>query len=68
LLEVNGRACGADRSPNGLAAAVSGGEPMVPGKLLLTFGGLPGLPVIDLWLMRRHIRSASRQPQTREDD
>jgi len=32
---------------------MSGAEILILGKLVLTFSALLGLPVLDLWLMRR---------------
>lgn len=42
---------------------MSGGEILILGKLALTFGLLVGLPLLDLYLLRRSQRAALRCEQ-----
>jgi hypothetical protein len=39
-----------------------GAEIMIVGKLVLTFGILLGLPLLDLWLLSRRQRRPERPP------
>lgn len=44
---------------------MTGGEIMIIGKLLLTFGVLLGLPALELWRLRRERRHAAQSEADR---